>query len=436
MPQLTRRALLAGGAALAGAPLAAPAIVRAQNAPLEIPFFFPIAAAGPITKIIDGYAQDFHKLHADISIKPVYSGNYDDTIAKAVTAFKGGKAPPLAMLGAIQVFSLIDLDAIVPIDELANTAEDKAWLKGFWPAFMANGNVLDHVWSVPFQRSTAVLYWNKDAFKEVGLDPEKPPTTWTEQTEMGRKLVVKSGSNVSRWGVQIPATGGTYWLYQALAAQAGQELMNCGVGNQTYFSSPGAVEALDYWVSLGKEGVQAPGVLDWGTTPNDFVAGRTAMMWTTTGNLTFVKSNAKFPFGVAMLPADKQRGTPTGGANFHVFSTATKAERDASLLFVKWVTSPERAAQWGMDTGYVATRPDAWETPRMKEYVSGFPQAAVARDQLPYAVPELSTHQNQQVTLPLNSALEAALAGTKTPKAALAEAQANAERLLRPYQHA
>jgi sn-glycerol 3-phosphate transport system substrate-binding protein len=427
MPTITRRAALAGASMLA-----APAIVRAQNAPLEIQFFFPIAVAGPITKIIDGYARDFEALHPDIRVKPVYAGNYDDTIAKAITAFKGGQAPPLAMIGAIQVFSLIDLDAIVPIDQLANSAEDKAWINGFFPAFMANGTVDGHVWSVPFQRSTAVLYWNKDAFREAGLDPETPPATWTEQTDMGRKLVTKSGDKVSRWGVQIPATGGVYWLYQALAEQAGQQLMN-QAGNETYFDSPGAIEALEYWVSLGKQGGQAPGVLDWGTTPNDFVAGRTAMMWTTTGNLTFVRSNAKFPFGVAMLPKDKQRGTPTGGGSFYIFSTATQAERQASLLFIKWVTSPERAAQWGMDTGYVATRPDAWETPRMKQYVAGFPQAAVARDQLPYAVPELSTHDNQRVTLPLNSALQAALAGTKTPQAALAEAQANSDRLLRPF---
>jgi sn-glycerol 3-phosphate transport system substrate-binding protein len=119
-----------------------------------------------------------------------------------------------------------------------------------------------------------------------------------------------------------------------------------------------------------------------------------------------------------------KRGSPTGGANFHIFTTATKDERAASLLFIKWVTSPERAAQWGIDTGYVATRPDAWYTPEVREYVAKFRPAAVARDQLPHAVPELSTHDNQQVTLPLNSALQAALAGRKTPKAALAEAQA------------
>ena len=160
--------------------------------------------AGPITKIIDGYAQDFQALHKDIRIKPVYAGNYDDTIAKAITAFKGGKAPPLAMLGAIQVFSLIDLDAIVPIDELASSADDKAWLKASglpsWPT--ATSRVMSG--ACRSNAPTAVLYWNKDAFKEAGLDPEKAPVNWTEQSEMGRKLVMKSGSTVSRWGVQSP----------------------------------------------------------------------------------------------------------------------------------------------------------------------------------------------------------------------------------------
>ena len=428
MPHVTRRAALAGAAAM----LSAPAIVRAANAPIEIQFFFPIAVAGPITKIIDGYARDFEARHPDVRIKPVYAGSYDDTIAKAITAFKGGQAPPLAMLGAIQVFTLIDLEAIVPFDELATSAEDKAWLKGFFPAFLANGNVEGHTWSVPFQRSTPVLYWNKNAFKDAGLDPEKPPANWDEQMAMGHKLVVRSGGATSRWGVQIPSTAGVYWLYQGLAMEAGTELMN-RAGTETFFNAPGAVRALDYWAELSKQGVQPPGVVDWGTTPNDFVAERVAMMWTTTGNLTFVNSNAKFPFGVAMLPADKQRGAPTGGANFHVFKTATKAEREAALLFVKWVTTPERAAQWSVDTGYVATRPDAWDTPTMQKRVQELPQAAVARDQLQYAVPELSTHQNQQVTLPLNTALQAALTGNKSSKAALDEAQANAARVLAPF---
>ena len=83
------------------------------------------------------------------------------------------------------------------------------------------------------------------------------------------------------------------------------------------------------------------------------------MIWTTTGNLTNVKNNAKFDFGVAMLPANKRRGSPTGGGNFYVFKKATKEQQAAAVKFAKWMTTPERAAQWGIDTGYVAVRPDA-----------------------------------------------------------------------------
>jgi sn-glycerol 3-phosphate transport system substrate-binding protein len=177
----------------------------------------------------------------------------------------------------------------------------------------------------------------------------------------------------------------------------------------------------------------APGVVEWGTTPKDFFERKIAMMWTTTGNLTNVKTNAKFEFGVAMLPANKRRGSPTGGGNFYLFKQAKPDQQAAAFKFVKWITSPTRAAQWGIDTGYVAVRPDAWETPLMKKYASEFAPAAVARDQLQYAVAELSTHDNQRVTKALNDGLQAALTGTKAPAQAMADAQREADRLLRPY---
>jgi len=158
-----------------------------------------------------------------------------------------------------------------------------------------------------------------------------------------------------------------------------------------------------------------------------------AMMWTTTGNLTNVRNNAKFDFGVAMLPANKQRGSPTGGGNFYIFKKSTPAQREAAFKFIKWVTAPQRAAQWGIDTGYVAVRADAWDTPVMKKYGGDFPPAAVARDQLPYAKAELSTHDNQRVTKALNDGLQAALTGTKAPDQAMKDAQREAERILRAY---
>jgi len=416
-------------AGFAGAAFAAVAFAQA---PVEVSFFYPVAVGGPITKIIDGYAADFEKENPGIKLKPIYTGSYQDSITKALTAVKSGEPPVTSILLSTDMFSLIDEDAIVPFDELVKTPDDQAWLKSFYPAFMENSQTGGKTWGIPFQRSTIVLYYNKEAFKEAGLDPNKAPANWKEMAEFGEKLTKRDASGkVTQWGVQIPSSGFPYWLFQGLAIENGVNLMNAA-GTEVYYDKPEVIAALQYWVDLVKKyKVHPEGIVEWGTTPKDFFERKVAMMWTTTGNLTNVKTNAKFDFGVAMLPAGKQRGSPTGGGNFYVFKKSTPAQREAAFKFIKWVTTPARAAQWGIETGYVAVRADAWETPAMKTYVAGFPAAAVARDQLPYAKAELSTHDNQRVTKALNDGLQAALTGTKTPEAAMKDAQREADRILK-----
>jgi sn-glycerol 3-phosphate transport system substrate-binding protein len=404
------------------------------QAPVEVPFFYPVAVGGPITKIIDRFAADFEKDNPGIKLRPIYSGSYQESIAKALTAVKSGDPPVTSILLSTDMFTLIDEDAIVPFDDLIKTADDKAWLKSFYPAFMENSQTGGKTWGIPFQRSTIVLFYNKDAFKEAGLDPNRPPATWTQMREDAQKLTKRDASgNVTQWGVQIPSSGFPYWLFQGLTIENGVNLMN-QAGTEVYYDKPEVIGALQYWLDLvNKYKVHPPGIVEWGTTPKDFFERKVAMMWTTSGNLTNVKNNAKFDFGVAMLPASKQRGSPTGGGNFYIFKKSTPAQREAAFRFIKWVTAPERAAQWGIDTGYVAVRADAWDTPVMKQYVAGFPAAAVARDQLPYAKAELSTHDNQRVTKALNDGLQAALTGTKDPAQAMKDAQREADRLLRSY---
>jgi sn-glycerol 3-phosphate transport system substrate-binding protein len=423
MTKATRRAFVTAAAALA-----MPAIGRAAPE-TEISFYFPVAVGGPITKIIDGYVADFQHENPGIKVTPIYAGTYQDTLTKAQTALKAGAGPQMAVLLSTDVFSLMDDDLILPIDSVAGDAADKAWLSGFYPAFLKNGEIGGHTWGVPFQRSTIVLYWNKDLFKAVGLDPEHPPATWLEHAETAAKLTIPG----QRWGTQIPSTGFAYWLFQALVTEAGGTLANAA-GTTTDFAGAPSLEALRYWLDLSaKYRAHPPGVVEWGTTPRDFLEQKAAMIWTTTGNLSNIRGNAKFPFGVAMLPSDKRRGSPTGGGNFYLFKSATEAQRSACLRLLRWISSPARAAQWGIDTGYVATRPDAWDTPAMRQYVAAFPAAAVARDQLRYAVAELSTHDNQRVTQVLNDQLQAALTGKQTPEAALDLAQSNATRLLRSF---
>lgn len=422
-------------AGLAAAALAATiGLAPAEAAPTKLTFYFPIAVGGPITKIIDGYVAGFEKANPDIQVNAIYAGSYTDTITKALTAMKGGDAPQVAVLLSTDVFTLMDENAIVPVSDLARSPADKKFLKAFYPAFMANSTVDGKIWGVPFQRSTIVMYYNKAAFKDAGLNPDKPPATWAELAADATKLTKRDGGgNVSRWGIEIPGSGFTYWLFQALVTENGGTLAN-QAGTETYFDKPAVVQALQYWVDLStKDKAHPTGIVEWGTAPKDFLEGKAAIMWTTTGNLTNVRKNATFPFGIAMLPAQKRRGTPTGGGNFYIFKNASPAQRAAALRFVEWMTSPERAAQWGIDTGYIAVRPDAWQTPAMKTYVAGFPDAAVARDQLQYAVAEFSTHENQRVVKVFDDALQAALTGAKPPKAALTEAQAQVTRILKPY---
>ncbi|HUK09655.1 MAG TPA: ABC transporter substrate-binding protein [Stellaceae bacterium] len=399
----------------------------------DISFYYPVAVGGPITKIIDGMVADFEKANPDIKVQAIYTGTYQDTIAKALTAVKGGTPPQLAVLLSTDMFTLIDEKAIIPFDD-ALSSDDQKWLAGFYPAFMANSQTGGKTWGIPFQRSTIVMFWNKEAFKEAGLDPEHAPQNWDELTRDAKKLTKRDASgNVTQWGLEIPTSGFPYWLFQALTTQNDAMLMN-SAGTETYLDKPGVVEALQYLVDLAhKDQAMPEGVIDWGTTPKDFFERKTAIMWTTTGNLTNVKSNAKFDFGVAMLPEKKRRGSPTGGGNFYIFAKTSPAEREAALKLVRFMTTPERTAEWGIKTGYVATRPDAWDTPAMKDYVASFPAAAVARDQLPFAVAEFSTHDNQRVTKALNDGLQAALTLAKTPEQALSDAQREADRLLKPY---
>lgn len=427
-----RRTFLKSLAALAvSAAFCAP--VLAAN-PVEISFYYPVAVGGAVTKTIDSMVADFEKANPDIKVKAIYAGTYQESIVKALTAFKGGTPPTLAVLLSTDLFTLIDENAIVPIDSLASSAEDKKWIDGFYKGFMENSQTDGKTWGIPFQRSTIVMYYNKNLFKEAGLNPDKAPANWTEMVEAAKKLTKRDAAgNVSQWGVKIPSTGFGYWMFQAMTASNDTILMN-SAGTKTYFDKPGAVQALQHWVDLTtKDKVMPAGSIEWGTTPKDFLEQKAAMVWTTTGNLTNIRTNASFPFGVAMLPGIKHPGSPTGGGNFYVFNKTSPAEQQAAMKFIRFATEPARAAQWSIATGYVAPRQDAWDTPEMKKYLQDVPAADVAREQMKYGVAELSTHDNQRVTKALNDNLQAALSGTKTPEAALKDAQREAERILRAY---
>jgi sn-glycerol 3-phosphate transport system substrate-binding protein len=395
---------------------------------VELTFYYPIAVGGPLTETIEGMAREFTKLHPNITVKPVYTGSYADTTVKAQAGVQSKTPPDVAVLLSTELFSLLDMNAIIPLDDfIAKEGGDK-YLSDFYPAFKANSQTGGKTYSIPFQRSTIVLYYNKELFKKAGLDPEKAPQTWEEMRDAAKKLT-KDGT----WGLEIPVSGFAYWMLQTFALQNGKNLMTED-GKKVMFNTPENIEGLQYWSDLAmKDKVMPQGVTEWGTVPSDFLEGKTAMMYHTTGNLSNVKKNAKFDFGVGYLPKNKSFGSPTGGGNFYIFKDIDKKKQEAAWEFIKFMTETERAAQWSIDTGYVAVKKSAYETERMKKYAAEFPQALVARDQLQYAAAELSTHNNGKVTKAISDQVQAVLTGSLQPAEALKKAQEEADKALAPF---
>ncbi|RJE89979.1 ABC transporter substrate-binding protein [Paenibacillus sp. 1011MAR3C5] len=397
------------------------------DGPVKLQFFFPVAVGGPITKLIDQLAKDFERENENISVMPIYGGSYQDTMTKVATAVQGNNSPDMAVLLSTDLYTLLSMNAIE--DLTPRFSQD--YFSGFYEAFLGNTKSGDQVWSVPFQRSTIVLYYNKDKFREAGLDPDKAPATWEELREYAAKLTKTDGS---QWGIEIPSTGYQYWMLQALSLQSGENIMS-NDGKQVYFNKPHVEESLQFYMDLGqKDKVMPSGTIEWATVPSDFISGKTAMMFHTTGNLTKVKNEAAFDFGVAFLPANKQYGSPTGGGNLYVFKDIPERNKEAAVKFIEFLTQPERVAQWSIDTGYVGTTKASYETEALKQYVADFPEAAVARDQLEFADSELSTYQNGQVTKIFNDNIQAALLGTLSAKEALAKSQEQADGILKPFQ--
>ena len=423
---MKRRTLLTAVAAT----LAAPAVLRAQTVK-TLSFYYPIAVGGPIPAVIDGYCKQF-LAETGIEVQPVFAGNYSETLTKAQTAIRAGQGPQLAVLLAAEMHSLQDADILASLDQLGPV--DQAWIDGFYPAFLANSRVGGKLWSVPFQRSTAIMYYNKAAFADAGLNPDAFPRTWAELAVAAEKLTKRDGNRVTRWGVKLASdVGNAQWTFGALANQAGLKLMN-EAGTETYFRDPKAIEAMQFWRDLGaKHGATPDGSTAWSTLSPDFLEGNAAIVQHTTGNLTNVREKAGFPFGVAGLPGKEAPRTVVGGGNLYFFKHASAAEREASLRFARFLTQAERAADWSMRTGYIATRPEAYETALLKDYVAKVPAAGVAKEYLPVATGELSTFENQRVYKILGDNIQACLTGGKTAAQAMGDTQGEAERVLKPF---
>ncbi len=409
----------------------------AAHAATELDLFFPVPVQGKLATEMQRLIEEFDKTHPDIHVTAVYTGSYDDTNLKTRAAIQAGKPPGAVIMSANFVREYAINEDAIPLDSIiAKSGETPAqFMEKFWPALRINAIEQGHVYGVPFQNSTPLMYYSVDAFKEVGLDPDHPPATWQEWADALRKLAKHDGDKTTRWGVMFP---GTYdylgWIVSGLAMANGGQYYNTGYGGEVYYNTPttiGAVKLIDTMIHQWH--VMPEGVTDANAVTTAFFQGRTAMMVLSTGSLSFVRENMKTPYKVAFLPRQFVNAAPIGGASLIIPRGNSPERQAAAWTLINWLTSPEIAGGWSRFTGYFAPRIAAYDLPEMKTYIAEHPDAKVALDQLAYARGWFSTYNVVGVRKALEDGVQAVLSGKATPEAAMAKAQAEADALMKPY---
>ena len=402
---------------------------------MHLSFYSPVNVGGDAAKLIEKICADFNAENPDIVVDPVYTGNYDDTVTKIQTAIQGGTPPDVFVSLATQRFTMASTGMAMPLDDLiaADGDEGKAYIDDFLSGFMEDSYVDGKIYSIPsreVQRSFSIIRMHS---RKLGLDPEKAPATWDELVEDAKLL---TNEKPLRCWYRIKLRFCTVDLHRLLLTeqQEGENLM-AEDGKSVMFDTPENVEALQFWLDLqNKYEVMAPGIVQWTDLPTQFLAGEVAMIYHTTGNLANISKNATFDFGTAFLPGNARQAAPTGGGNFYISNGISEDRVQAAWKFIKFATEPERAAQWALDTGYVATRQSCFDLDIMKEYYDKLPQAKIAYEQIPISKPELTTYNAAEIWRVLNDNIQSAVTGDATAEEALSAAQEQATEVLSEYQ--
>jgi sn-glycerol 3-phosphate transport system substrate-binding protein len=432
MEPITRRTALGGALAI---PVAAALAGTAQAAdPTEIDLFFPVPVQGKLASEMKNLVDRFNTEHPAIKVTAVYTGSYDDTNLKTRAAIKAGKPPAAVIMSANFVREYVINNDVDPFDPLIEKSGQTAaaYMDNFWPALKPNAVVDGKVYGVPFQNSTPLLYYSVDAFKDAGLDPDRPPATWADWLAAAKALTKPEGQ---RWGLMFP---GTYdycgWITSGLVMANGGQYFNHDYGGEVYYNAPSALGALMFLDKMVNQLKAMPaGVSDANACTSAFFSGRLGMMVLSTGSLSFVRENMKAPYRVAFLPRALRNAAPIGGASLILPKGNTPERQAAAWTLINWLSGPEIAGHWSRFTGYFAPRKAAYDLAEMKQYLQEQPDAKVALDQLVHAVPWFDTFNVVAVRKAMEDSVQAILSAKMSPAEAAAAAQKGADELLRPY---
>lgn len=401
---------------------------EAEEGTVFLRFYYPVGVAGDLASTMEEMVREFNNSQDGIVVEAIFSGGYRETMERAQTAFLSGNPPEVAVLDAPATFDLMEIGAIAPLDSYIEAEGGEEYISNFLPGFMEIARVEGQTWSMPFQRSTPIFFYNKDHFRNAGLDPETTPRTWSEVHEYAEALH-ESFEDDDKYAVQIPIN---FWLLKPLVLQAGGEL-DSPDGRNVAIDTPEMREAFEYMLDLVDSGYMAP-IRQWAPSVSDFIAGNVSMLYNSTGSLGHVRSSVDFDFGTGFLPVHEREVVIEGGGNFFIFQTDERKQQ-AAWDFVKWMTEPERAAQWSIDSGYVAVRSDAYDLPMYREHVQRYPDALTAFEQMQSVEVERNfmTYQQAQIAELLNEVKEDILGGGNIDSI-LSSAQSEADQILERFQ--
>lgn len=364
-------------------------------------------------------------------VLPVFQGDYFEGLAKLRTAIAAGVAPALSHVVGEVLPYLAHADVLEPLASRTG-ATQLDLIPALSQAGAFHGGAAQPLVALPFNRSTPIAYLNG------ALVPAKPgetpasaaPRTWTELRAFAARHTLRRGEQTERYGFGCPID---WWFFAALVGQAGGDLVEAD--GRLELGGDAAVRALELWRALVRDErtMKPPPGRDynaWEGTNQDFLAGRTALIWTSTAFLRYLEQTAKFPVIAAPLPADVRAAVPTGGTFWVLLRGAPESEKEAAWAFLRFMHEPEQVAEWAASTGYLPTTHAGAELLARRGFGRARPNDAVALDQLAVArpwpwSPNLFRVQREIV----QPRLEGAVLGEESPRAALAAARAACRRL-------
>ena len=345
-------------ALLALSALAAPAYAQT-----EIQWWH--SMGGALGEWVNDQAKGFNEKQKDYKVTPVFKGSYDESMTAAIAAFRAGNAPNILQVFEVGTATMMaSKGAIKPVTQLMKEAGAKFDPKVYVPAVAGyytapNGEMM----SLPFNSSTPVFHYNKDAFKAAGLDPEKPPTTWPE--------VVLAAAKLKASGHKCPYT--TSWVswtqLESFSAWHNVEFATKrngfqGLDTRLAFNTPLHVRHIENLANMSKQGLfvyKGRG----NAADATFVSGECAMSTATSALYGSIKRNAKFASGIGTLPyypdvAGAPQNTVIGGASLWAMSGKKPEEYKAVAAFFSYLSDPNVQAVSHQRTGYLPITTEAF----------------------------------------------------------------------------